>query len=128
MKLRERNWLRIGGRVVVILAVVGWLRSGCDDSAERMQQIHAERADPSRPGKEGRLEVGILANTIDDWNQWDHDFKVNDRFGSAEMVNSDRVWTVKGGTKCLVTDAKGNMRRVRILEGEHIGRAGWTLA
>jgi hypothetical protein len=50
----------------------------------------------------------------------------NDRHGIGELLVSGRVFTVPSGTRILCLDLGFTKSKVRILDGEHAGAAGWT--
>lgn len=70
-------------------------------------------------------EVPIIA-TKEGYEAISRAASVNDQYGVLEMMSSGQYYPVKSGTKVLVIDATISLRKVRILEGIHEGRSGWT--
>jgi hypothetical protein len=48
-----------------------------------------------------------------------------DPYGTKELVAAGRLWLVPAGTSVVVLELAFFSRKVRILEGEHQGKAGW---
>lgn len=49
-----------------------------------------------------------------------------DKAGQMQLLTSGKTFMVKSGTKVLVIDSTFAKRKIRILEGEHGGKAGWV--
>ena len=48
-----------------------------------------------------------------------------DKFGIAELIEADRIFMAANGVPVLVLDIDFSKTKVRILSGDHVGRAGW---
>lgn len=50
----------------------------------------------------------------------------HDMMRVQQLINEGKILQVKTGTKVLVIDASLDELKVRVLEGEHLGKAGWV--
>jgi hypothetical protein len=77
----------------------------------------------------GSSNTGIF-RTLDSFERWMNAEIAHDDYGKAELLASGAVAAVSSGTDVLVLDEsyKGPIRlsRVRVMEGEHAGLAGWV--
>ncbi len=78
---------------------------------------------------EGRA---YLAMTPDDFAELAKAAKANDSFGILELLQQGKVITVTAKTRVLVLENKTDgdrafLTKVRILDGEHIGKAAWIM-
>lgn len=53
-------------------------------------------------------------------------WRIGDSYGNTNLIMSGTVFLVDHGTKVLVIDSHSFTRKIRILEGEHTGKAGWV--
>ena len=76
---------------------------------------------------EAPLPVAVSPQAYDEL--WDA-LAIEDRYGLQELILSGRVFPVPNNTKILVLNTGGfqGMERfkVRILEGDYLGSAGWV--
>jgi hypothetical protein len=60
------------------------------------------------------------------FDAWTKSIVAKDARGGAELLFGGLVFTPQKGTKVLVIDTAFLIRKVRILEGEFKGQAGWV--
>lgn len=136
MKASSRWLLGVGcfgcaGLLVTFVLVGGLFRS----ASKSLKAIDA--AQPRQPtsfhpveGQFARLSVPSGAVVVCRSKQCLEEFhklsRANDIIGIAELVMSGRALDVESGTKVLVIDHAWEERKVRIMEGKHLGAAGWV--
>jgi hypothetical protein len=49
-----------------------------------------------------------------------------DKMGTFQVMAEGRAFPVDARTKVLVLDTTFTLRKVRVLEGPHLGKAGWV--
>ena len=81
-------------------------------------------------GAEGRLSSGVekvaVATDLKAFDEWNKSLISKDQHGMLAMLVSDRVLSVPADTRVKVIERKWSKTRVRILEGDFAGRAGWV--
>jgi hypothetical protein len=105
------------------LTLLSWTLTSC----------HTGPTDKVPIGKEGSLSgtggtltpVAITEAALD---QFLKSYRANDSHGMVQMMATGLVFTVENGTKVLVIDYGERLflRKIRILEGEMKGRAGYV--
>jgi hypothetical protein len=80
-------------------------------------------------GEEGYINTpspkAIIALTKNDYKELTKIYLANDTIGIGDFLLSGKGFAVPKGTKVLVTDTAVGARKVRVLEGDNIGKAGW---
>lgn len=110
-----------------LLIIVLALLAACEPPAANENQIKLISIG-SHATLKGGPEATALGVNSEDAADWLKSSGVGDKHGVYELIESGRVFTVDNGTKVLVIDSSGSLfYKVRILEGEHAGRAGWTV-
>ncbi|MCK5320257.1 hypothetical protein KAJ61_02610 [Candidatus Parcubacteria bacterium] len=78
-------------------------------------------------------ELVLLGRTKDDFSELQKISLAKDTFGLAQMMEAERIFEVKSGTKIKLLDSETSLldynsdkRQVRILEGPQIGKSGWV--
>lgn len=81
-------------------------------------------------GEEGRLYSGAelvpVAVSREAFDAWTKARVANDTHGQGALLVAGLILTPQKGTKVLVIDSAFLIRKVRILEGEFEGQAGWV--
>jgi len=67
-----------------------------------------------------------LAITKEAYKEMRKYWLANDKVGMAQMALSGTMFMVNSGTKALMIDRTTFEYEVRIQDGEHIGKSGWT--
>jgi hypothetical protein len=67
-----------------------------------------------------------VSTTKDIMDKFFKAYRINDTYEIGALVSSGQVFLVNHGTKVLVIDSGQYVLKVRILEGEHRGKAGWV--
>lgn len=78
-----------------------------------------------RDRKDAKEDV-LVATTKETFDQFIKAAVAGDNYGAAQIVISGGAFYVPGNTKVLVIDMETGSRKVRILEGEQAGVAGWV--
>ncbi len=80
-------------------------------------------------GEEGYVNVpsskAIIATTESNYKEITKIYLANDTMGIGDFLLSGKGFSVPNGTKVLVVDMSTGVRKVRILEGDNIGKSGW---
>lgn len=80
-------------------------------------------------GEEGYINApspkAVIALTKDGFSEITKIFLANDMMGVGDFLLSGKGFAVTKGTKVLVIESAVGSRKVRILEGDQIGNAGW---
>lgn len=103
---------------LVLVCGLGFLWVGC-----------GEGSDHPRFGENGRLYVTGDADVIlvgidrDSYDELSNAIVAHDVLGVQQLVRASKVLQVKKNTKVLVIDVSFACTKVRILEGEHAGKA-----
>lgn len=81
-------------------------------------------------GQEATLDSGSelvpVATTLAAFDEWIKAQVANDSHGRTKLFASGEVFGVEKGTKVLIIDEVTLRRKVRILNGEKEGLAGWV--
>ena len=67
-----------------------------------------------------------VSTTKDVMDKFFKAYRIKDTYETGALLLSRQVFLVNHGTKVLVIDKGQYMLKIRILEGEHIGKAGWV--
>lgn len=59
-------------------------------------------------------------------DEWNRATRVRDMAGLLQMIDSNKAFAVKDGTRVLVLEQDFNVTQVRVLEGPQATRAGWV--
>ena len=126
---------------LAIIFVVGIVGSALDDSKQKANNTDVttvntpEAIQPSvtsqkvSVGEEGFIKVpspsAILANTEANYKELTKIYLANDTMGIGDFLLSHKGISIPSGTKVLVIESATGIRKVRVLEGEKIGEAGW---
>jgi hypothetical protein len=86
-------------------------------------------------GETGRLvcsgndasDVVALGVTKDDCDALVEAQTAHDKYGIRELLLTRRVYAIPCGTRVLVLDEGFTRDKVRIVDGEHVGLAGWIV-
>jgi hypothetical protein len=113
---------------LAFLIFLSWTLASCDTGG-----TGSESTAKVPIGKEGILSgtsgtltpVAITEAALD---QFLKSHSANDKHGMVQMIATGLIFTVKNGTKVLVIDYGEGMfkRKIRILQGEMEGRAGYV--
>ncbi len=80
-------------------------------------------------GEEGYINApspkAVIALTKEGFSEITKIFLANDMMGVGDFLLSGKGFAVTKGTKVLVIESAVGSRKVRILEGDQIGNAGW---
>lgn len=78
-------------------------------------------------GEEGHLSGDIfVAATEEAYDELTAAIGRNDDYGMTELIARGSVFFVTGGTRILVMDSSFASRRIRVLEGDQVGKSGWV--
>lgn len=119
---------------VAILAVL-WLAGRSTqppaDPATVAQPAPAAASPPESTsvgiGEEGRLTDAVLLAVDDDaWDAMIDAQVAGDQYGLLELITTGAVFAGEKGARVLVVDRGFTSRKVRVLEGETAGLAGWV--
>ncbi len=125
---------------LAIFFVIGYIGSLFDktpapvtNTAPQPVQAVAETktvvSDKVSVGEEGYINTpspkAMIALTEAGYKELTKIYIANDTMGIGEFLTSGKGFAVPKGTKVLVTDSAVGARKVRILEGDNIGKAGW---
>jgi hypothetical protein len=85
------------------------------------------------PGETGRLVCSGTSNAVglgvtkDDCDALVEAQTANDQYGIRELLITHRVYAIPCSTRVLVLDEGFTRDKVRIVDGEYAGRAGWIV-
>ncbi len=98
-------------------------------ATEPVQAVAKPTTSKVSVGEEGYVNVpspkAIIATTESNYKEITKIYIANDTMGIGDFLLSGKGFSVLNGTKVLVTDMSTGVRKVRILEGESIGKSGW---
>jgi hypothetical protein len=106
--------------VVIALAIAGSLIKD-KPGAEGSSSAEAERHIVCDETSQG-AGLGV---TKDDYDALAEANEAHDKYGIAELLSTHRVYGIPCGTKVLLLDAGWTSDKVRIVDGEYAGLAGW---
>lgn len=66
--------------------------------------------------------IGLDDDALSEFN---HALSSADQYGALDLIARGRVIGIPPGTRVQIIDASFFMRKVRVLEGDHAGSAGW---
>ena len=123
---------------VIIIGIIGSLFSGTktqptptQTTTQPVQTTTESTPEKVSVGEEGYVNVpspkAIIALTESDFNELSKIYLANDMTGVYEFLVSGKGFAVPNGTKVLVIDSAVGSHKVRILEGDSIGQAGWIV-
>jgi len=73
----------------------------------------------------GSDTVALIADP-DSYDDYLNAMTAQDKYGIAELLTANKLFLVLNGTRVKVIDREMGIRKVRVLDGEMEGRAGWT--
>ena len=130
--LRMVLW-SVGGFVGFMILIVTFAANDSSNTGSVPVQTVAPASTVSAKvsvGEEGYIKVSspraILANTKADFDDLIGTYVANDTMGIGQFLLDGRGVAVENGTRVLVIESKVGARKVRVLEGEQIGEAGWV--
>lgn len=82
-------------------------------------------------GEQGKVHVNgsdtiLIAVDKDAFDQYMDAAIANDSIGVVDLMSRGKIFPVKNDTKIQVIDASFTTRKVRVMEGEMFGQAGWV--
>ena len=123
----------------VLAVTVIIMAAGCGTSDKRFAD-HAEGSTSTSPdveiGQHGTLDSGaentVLLDSEESFGEWLKSEAAGDQDGKVQLARSGRAQLVKSGARILVIDSGRVMTipiaKVRVLDGEYAGKAGWASA
>ena len=119
--------------IVVFLgywAISSWIGPAFTGVLDKVPPRHQiELLWKARPGANVRITSRdtpvFLGRTRDDYSKFREIQRIGDSFGYVEMIEESRIIVVSSGQKALVLEKFYLMVKVRMLEGDQAGRAGW---
>lgn len=109
-----------------------WFTNDASTSLKKLDKVKASRPQQFQPavGQEARLTVSsgvvVVCRAKEGMKELTKLSVANDTLGIAEMMLRGRAFGVESGTKVLIIDNGFDVRQVRILEGQMLGRSGWV--
>lgn len=112
-------------KLFLLAMAIGLIAVGCGESKEKSE------TSAIAIGQNGILTrnsgtASPVSTTKDIMDKFFKAYRINDKYGTGELLLSGQVFLVNHGTKVLVIDSSLYTLKIRILEGEHIGKAGWV--
>lgn len=75
------------------------------------------------------MEVSFAGITDRDFDQFVEYLQAKDQYGCMELMNANRVYTIKNGVKAIFVATSGfGVRKIRVIEGENTGRLGYVFS
>lgn len=105
-----------------VAMLIGWLMLSCG--------VPSETTAPPSVGSKAvirapNLDIVYLAIDKESFDMWTKACVAKDYIGMMQLEASGRVFSVPNNTKVLIIDRNFAIRKVRILEGDAFGKAGW---
>ena len=66
-----------------------------------------------------------VARNPSDFEDWYKAKRVRDEYGMKELIFSGRIFAVKDQSTILIIDSSPTLYKIRVLDGEKEGKAGW---
>ena len=129
---KQPKWRVSVGVLFLGVLIIAWIASisKAPRSAEELARPAPVAIQRKSVGIEGHLSGGgeRIPVAVDEtaFNEWIKTRTANDKMGQVELLTSGRVFSVPTNTRVLVIDIGFVKSKVRILEGESIGRSGWV--
>lgn len=117
---------------VIVIFMIGfvWSMNGDSKLSSEPAQTTPQNASVS-VGENGYIKVAspkaIIALTESGFDELTKTYIANDTNGIYEFLVSGKGFAVPNGTKVLVIDTAVGSRKIRVLEGESNGKAGWIV-
>jgi len=75
------------------------------------------------------MKVSFAGITDRDFDSFVEYMQAKDQYGCMELMNANRVYTIKNGVKAIFIAASGfGVRKIRVIEGENVGRLGYVFS
>lgn len=117
--------------ISIILFAVWFVLSVSDGSPSSQPVTESAPATSQKVsvGEEGYINTpspkAMIALTEEGYKEITKIYLANDMMGVRDFLLSGKGFAVPTGTKVLVTDMAVGSRKVRVLEGDSLGSAGW---
>lgn len=116
---------------IVLVIILFQVINGPSSSNKNTQSSPAAEPDRPKLGEKGYVQGGghavPVALTEADLDAWTKAQAANDDHGQKNLLLRAKIFSVDNGTKILVIDTAMFNRKIRVLEGEEKGMAGWVV-
>jgi hypothetical protein len=122
MKPAQVQWFLVAIGCLIVGFVMA-LFNGCPNAPPSLQigqqaRLHRTDGGDDPPAFLVAADAKALSQCISAVN-------AGDPYGNKQLMAAGRLWLVPAGTSVVVLELAFFSRKVRILEGEHQGKAGW---
>jgi len=134
-KFWHKRWFKITAGVILFFFILAWFSDDSTPATSEPAPVQTTASAQPKPsdkvavGEQGYINSpspkAILANTKDGYKEIMQTYSANDMYGVQEFLLSGKGFAVAKGTKIQVVDTAVGARKVRVLDGEMTGQAGW---